>query len=197
MNFNTGAIIEGRIDRLQKANARKAAFEPGDMWCQFKVAPSCPPDKRLHIRGGVATPEGRVGATSRNDFIPDWVCDLENVDETQMTLNFTNAGYYLPFILCYYWEWILYRTLGATYAEPVFDNVIGVEVATTQEAEAQIDAFLNGYTQWYYYRMPIWAVILQNDGTTGVDYAILPVDMINRGRSYLYRDARAKCAIFP
>jgi len=197
MNFNTGAIIEGRIDRLQKANARKAAFEPGDMWCQFKVAPSCPPDKRLHIRGGTPTPEGRIGGFALNDFIPDWVCDFENEPETQMDLSFTNSGYYLPMILCYYWDWVLNRSLGGVYAEPVFDNVIGTEVATTQEAEAQIDAFLNGYTQWYYYRMPLSGVILQNDGRTGVDYAILPVDMINRGRSYLYRDARAKCAIFP
>jgi hypothetical protein len=197
MIADTRSILSARIGRLQKKRARAAAFEPNDMWCQFKVAPSCPPDKRLHIRGGIATPEQRIGAFILDDFLPDWICDFENEPETQMDLNFTNAGYYLPLILCYYWDWVLNRSLGAAYAEPVFDNVIGNEVATTQEAEAQIDAFLNGYTDWYYYRMPLWAVILQNDGQAGVDYAILPVDAVNRGRSYLYRDARAKFAIFP
>lgn len=189
--------ITTKLNRLQWEQDRADAFEPNDMWSRFKVAPSCPPDKRLHIRGGIATPELRIGAFILNDFLPNWICDFENEDETQMDLNFINAGYFLPVILCYYWNWVLNRSLGAGYEEPVFDNVIGSEAATSQEAEAQIDAFLNGYTDWYYYRMPLWGVILQNDGRAGVDYAILPIDQVNRGRSYLYRDARAQWQIFP
>jgi len=191
------SILGGHIRRLDQQEQARAVFEPNAVWSDFKIAPSCPPDKRLHIRGGIANPELRIGATSQCDFIPSWVCDFENEPETQMDLDFTNAGYYLPLILCYYWEWILYRTLGAAYAEPVFDNVIGTEVATAAEAEMQIDAFLNGYTDWYYYRMPLWSVVLQNDGQVGINYAISPIDLINRGRSYLYRDARARWAIFP
>lgn len=197
MNLDSGFPLSDRIARLRQRQEKAAAFEPNDMWSRFKVAPSCPPSKRLYIRGGIATPELRIGANILDDFIPDWVCDFENEDETQMALSFTNAGYYLPIILCYYWNWVLNRSLGAGYEEPVFDNVVGSEVATAQEAEAQIDAFLNGYTDWYYYRMPLWGVILKNDGRAGANYAILPIDQVNRGRSYLYRDARAQWAIFP
>lgn len=198
MSISGGIVINRRIASLRKGQDRDAAFEPSDLWSEFNIAAACPPDKRLYIRRGIVSAEVRIGAVVQNDFIPDWVCDFENEAETQLSLNFTNAGYYLPVILCYYWEWLLYRTYRpATYAEPVFDSVVGTEVATTQEAEAQIDALLNGHTQWYYYRMPLWSVILRNDGLVSVDYAILPIDAANRGRSYLYRDARAKYAIFP
>lgn len=189
--------MERRIVRLEQQRARKAASESDNQWYEFLVSPSCPPDKRLYIKGGAVTPSGRWGGTVQDDFIPGWTCDFENEIETQMTLNFTNANYYLGMILCYYGAWAMYRTLGGVYTDPVFDNVIGTEVATATEAEAEVDAFLNGYTQWYYYRLPLWGLIIKNDGQVGVDYAIMPIDTVNRGRSYLYRDARSNGGIFP
>ena len=185
------------VRRIEKVRERDAGFEPDDRWYNLRVTPSCPPDKNLHIRTGIVNPSGRWGVIVQDDFIPDIVCDFENVDETQMSLNFTNADYYLGIILCYAGDWAAYRTLGAAYEEPIFDNVIGNEVATAAGAEAEIDAFLNGNTQWYYYRVPLWGIVLKNDGNTGIDYAILPVDTVNRGRSYLYRDARSRGGIFP
>jgi len=186
----------GPLARMLKTQDRKAATVTDEMWYYFLVAPSCPPDKSVHIRGGISSLSGRWGAILQDDFIPDWICDFENEDETQLSLNFTNANYYLGLILCYYGDWVGYRSI-AGYEEPVFDCVVGTEVETATEAEQQIDAFLNGNTQWYYYRLPLWGVVLRNDGQTGVDYAILPVDAVNRGRSYLYRDARSRGGIFP
>ena len=185
-----------QLRRIEKIQAREAAFVQDDRWYNLMIAPSCPPDKRLHIRNGIVNPSGRWGFIMQDDFIPDTICDFENVDETQMDLNFTNADYYLGIILCYAGDWAAYRTLGAAYEEPVFDNVVGSEVATAAGAEAQIDAFLNGVDQWYYYRVPLWGVVLKNDGVVGVNYAILPVDDVYRERSYMYRDARARHSLF-
>jgi len=187
-----------RIERLETQQRREAVLEPNAKWYELSVSPYCPPDKRVHIRGGVATASQQWGFIINNDFLLDQVCDFENEPETQMALNFTNASYYLGLILCYYSDWVGYnRALGPPYDIPVFDNVIGTEVATAAEAEAEIDAFLNGNTQWYNTRMPLWGIVLRNDGQVGVNYAILPIDKVNRGRSYLYRDARSNGGIFP
>lgn len=189
--------ISERLHWLERRRDVAASVVADNKWYELACVPSCPPDRRIHIRGGIVTPSGRWGLIMVDDFIPDTICDFENQDETQMPLSFTDADYYLGLILCYYGDWAAYRTLGPAYEEPIFDNVIGTEVETATEAEGQIDAFLNGYTQWYYYRVPLCGVVLRNDGNTGVDYAILPVDAVNRGRSYLYRDARSGGGIFP
>ena len=188
--------VSSILRRLEKQQAKEAALEYDDIWYQFQVAPSCPPDKRLHIRGGIALPGFQWGAIMNTGVTPDHICDFENENDTQLPLSFANAGYYLPLILCYFGDWLAYG-IYEEFAEPVFDNVVGTEIETTTEAEAQIDAFLNGYTQWYNYRLPLYGVVLRNDGNAGVNYAILPIDLVNRGRSYLYRDARVKRGILP
>ena len=186
-----------RVQTLMMEQDREAGYEVPSRWYELLVSPSCPPDKRLHIRGGIATTSARWGWIMYNDFMPHTICDFENEGETQMTLTFTSANYYFPLILCYYGDWVAYRYFDPDrFAEPVFDNVTGTEVKTAADAEAQIDAWMNGYTDWYNYRLPLWGVVLKNDGQTGIPYAILPVDSINRGRSYLYRDCRARHNIF-
>jgi len=189
-------LIDRRIQRLEKQQQRTAGYDPPGRWFECLVAPSCPPDKRLHIRGGTATASAVWGWIMGTDFVPDTICDFENETETQMNLIFDNANYYLPIILCYYWEWVAQRVYYDEWTTYIFTNVIGVEVATAPEAEAQIDAWMNGYTQWYHDTMPLWGVVLKNNGQAGVHYAIQPIDQVNRGRSYLYRDARARHNIF-
>lgn len=190
MTYSAGIV--GRLYTLKKDQNRAASFEGNQTWYDFLVAPSCPPDKRLHIRGGNATSEDNFDGSIYDSFTPTIVCDFENEAETQLALSFTNADYYLPIILCYYGDWIGYRTFHPTYELPIFDCPIGNEVASAAEAESQIDTWLNGYTAWAYYRFPLRGVVLRNDGQVGVNYAIMPIDMVNRGRGYLYRDARAR-----
>jgi len=186
------AGIDLRLRTLERQQERQSAYVETPRWYDFLVAPSCPPDKRLHIRGGYAAESyGFDGAMQQSDT-PDVVCDFENEEETDMALVFTNADYYLPIILCYYGDWISFRTINPPDFElPIFDNVTGTEVATAAEAEAQIDAWMNGYTDWAYYRFPLRGVVLRNSGVTGVHYEILPIDYVNRGQSYLYRDVRS------
>jgi len=185
------------LRKMDKQLQKTAGYEPDNWQYEFRVAPSCPPDKRVHIRGGIATPSGQWGTIMASDFLPDLTCDFEDSTTTDMLLNFINANYFLPIILCYFGDYVAYHTVDDTYSEPTFDNVIGTESETAAAAEAQIDGFLNGVGQWYYYRFPLTGIVFKNDGYAGVDYAIMPIDKVNRGRSYLYRDARSHGGIYP
>jgi len=182
--------INARLKRVEQNQAVQSVTVEVQRAYEFTVAPSCPPDKRLHIRGGYATASDGFDGTLLVSTTPSVICDFENQDETDMALQFSNTSWYLPIILCYYGDWIASRTLGVAYETPIFDNVTGVEVETPAEAEAQIDAWMNGYTEWSYYRFPLHGVVLRNDGSINTNYAILPIDLVNRSRSYLYRDAR-------
>lgn len=186
-----GMMLAGVVIDLTRSMKQYASNAPrGDMQYEFRVAPSCPPDKRLHIRSGIAVPSVRWSAFIEDDYIPYTICDFENQGETDMDLSFTNAGHYLPIILCYAQAWLDDRT------EPIFNNVAGTETATALDAEGQIDGFLNGVENWYYERLPLCGVILKNNGYVDVSYAIEPIDAVPRGRSYIYRDARSSGGIF-
>lgn len=195
--MNPGAVVERRLQGMERRRDRTKAIEPNRQWYELLVRASCPPDKRVHVSGGVVSPSGRWGWILQMDFVPNWTCDFENDEETDMLLQFTNTGYYLPVILCYGGNWLNTRSPDGYEEMPILDNVIGTEVETAAEAEAQINAWLNGVEDWYYYRCPLWAVVFKNDGITGINYAIEPIDAVNRGRSYLYRDARSGGGIFP
>ena len=195
------SILNRGVRKLERQQRQAAGYEPPGRWHEFLVRPSCPPDKRVHISGGIVTPSAYWGFIQQNDFLPEWVCDFEEGIRTGMNLVFTNANYYLPIILCYWYDFAAYYTYYEinyppdgwfTWEDQPFDNVIGTEVATTVEAEAQIDAWMNGSTDWYKELMPLWGIVFKNDGQTEVNYAILPIDAVNRGRSYLYRDCRAR-----
>lgn len=187
----TQQLLGSVVRRIWRREETLAAFDVPGRWYELSVTPSCPPDKRLQIRGGTVTASPYWLWVMNNDFVPDMVCDFENEEETGLALSFSSAEHYLPIILCYYYYWIQYRTVGAD-EPPYFDCVVGTEVATSIEAEAQIDAWLNGYTQWYKETLPLWGVVFKNDGVVGIPSSILPIDSVNRGRSYLYRDARMR-----
>ena len=188
------STLDRRVQRLEQRQQQSGSNDPPGRWWELLVAPSCPPDKRLQIRSGTVSTAGHWGWIMQNDFVPDMVCDFESEEETDLDLVFTNVGYYMPIILCYAGDWA--SGGGDIEDPPYFDSVVGIEAATSTGAEAQIDAWLNGSTQWYYYRVPLWGVVLKNNGQIDLSYAIEPVDAVNRGRSYLYRDCRARHNMF-
>lgn len=192
------SVMRG-IRRLERQQAAEAAFEPDNLWYQLRVAASCPPDKTLNIRGGVMTPAYQWAVFEYTDILPSVVANFEDEEETQLSLSFTNAGHFLPIILCYHYDWLSYQGYNDpdVYENPVFDNVVGTEVATSAGAEAQVDGFLNGVDQWYFERLPLCGVIFKNDGNTDVPYAFEEIDQVNRGRSYIYRDARVRRGAMP
>ena len=191
MSYDAG--LGKRVKELERQQQGAAGFDLPGRWYELLVTPTCPPSRQLNIRGGTVTASPMWLWIMQRDFVPDMVCDFTVELETTLPLRFSNAGWYLPIILCLEGEWVAYGIPGASRADPpYFQPVVGDEVETSTQAEAQIDAWLNGYTQWYYYLVPLCGVVFKNNGVVDTDCSILAIDAVNRGRSYLYRDARMR-----
>ena len=68
--MNKLGITEGRIGQLEKVQNNEAASSSNNRAYEFKTAPSCPPDKQIHIRGGIVNPSGNWGfIINSGDFI--------------------------------------------------------------------------------------------------------------------------------
>lgn len=161
-----------RVKRLGKAEARAAAYVTDPEHYQFRVAVSCPPDTRLHMRGGLMYDQYDGDA----QFVADETIDL--TDPAQMmgqTYTFTVANAYLIYVL-------------ALYVVPLANEYLllgsDVEYATAAEAEQELATLYD--QDWWNVTYPLCGLVLRNDGTVGTGYHILPVDRVNRGRSYVW-----------
>jgi len=183
------SILDRRLGRLERQEAKRRNEMNTWQWYSFLVAPTCPPSTSIAIRPGLALPAIRYGLVQQDTYTGPQTCDFTDTATTGYAANFTNAGYYVGFILCYNSVWMLNNAASSQ----VF-TLIGAaaEYATSAEAEEEIRLLLNGGDDWIYAVFPLWAVVLKNNGTTGTDGAVLPVDAVNRGRSYLFKDARQR-----
>ena len=170
-----------RLQRIESTKAAQAGHVADPEHFQFRIACSCPPDKRIHMRGGLM-----YNANTRDGwFVESTTIDLTNDSQVGLIFNFDNANYYLS---CY-----VRLTDGGSSAPYTFGIVgDGVEYATSGEAEqALIDYAELGFAWGSAY--PLCGIILRNDGNALTDHAFLPIDPINRGRSYLWpRDWRPR-----
>ena len=209
--MNELGLLSRRTNRLQKQLDRGKTQNPVIQDYDFMVTPTCPPSTSISIRSGkawrnaaywfvigynVEKPTVTIDITTERILKNDWPNPGIPLD-----LSFANAYYYKAMVLVYNLDWIFYEQYGEEY---VIDQckfyylAADTEYATAGEAEAEIDLMLNGglcggereQGLYYEYAFPIWSIILCNTGVTGVEGQIQPIDQVNRGRSYLYRDLR-------
>lgn len=158
---------------------QESALDPD----QFRVAASCPPDKEVHVRGGLMwyTPASAGGSPGAG-----WDVDDQDVDFTDADFNaattFANANYF---------QGIVIGLEDGQYGGGTGISIhgAGTEVATAILAEARIEAILDSTQPWES-DFPLCGIVLKNDGTTATAGSILPIDPVNRGRSYIWRDVR-------
>lgn len=175
----------------------KRGFEPGADWYQFRTAPSCPPDKRIHMRGGLGWNGPGYSWTDSPYYgwwVPDRIADLEDTDSVTVDITFTTAGYYLGYALAL----LIPEAPDSPAANDWNFTLIGTddEQATAQEAEDDLLTWLQqsnwGVWAWrgdalgYEVGYPLCGMVLKNDGTVGAGAHILPIDSVNRGRSYIF-----------
>lgn len=121
--------------------------------------------------------------------LPDLTIDLTDAEQVTTDVTFSNAGWYLCYAL------LLTMPLSVTAPEAgdwtfwLFGD--DVEIETAQEAESYMAIHTlvdRGPWGWgfAFQGYPLAGLILRNDGTIGPGCPILPVDLINRGRSYLW-----------
>lgn len=175
-----------RCVRLDKQREIRAGVVDEPLSDHFRVSVSCPPDTRVHIRGGNVW-EGTIWIGVGNGYyIADYTTDFAEPDNIDgYTGNFGTADYFMG---------VLFGR--AFYGEDNFVIWSGNEFATAAEAEQDIQNVALRDSPWYGYDynggLPLCGIVLKNDGRTGLDGAVLPIDAVNRGRSYYWRDLRPR-----
>ena len=188
--------LQGRLDRLRQQNQRQDVFVERENWDMFRVAPSCPPSKQVHVRGGRIYATYNPTGADVDDYeyrawtVPPLIADLGDVNSVYVDVGFSNANWYQLFLLelrlpgeiegpaASDWSFYLHGTLD--------------EFETSCEAELWLDSedFQKSFP-WRHESIdivsyPLCGLILRNDGQTGSGGHILPVDLVNRARSYLW-----------
>jgi len=173
-------ILEGQVKRLERQRRRRAGTAQN--WDQYRytLSPSCPPSTTVHVRGGLwgdLASFGGVGMTPSADF------DLSDSASTGRDALFVNADYYVFYWLSVDYEGDrLYVGGGATTWWYEFETAAEAEIAAMANDCPQ----LHNFPPWDY-GIPVGCLILRNNGNI-VDYnQFLPIDQVNRGRSYVLR----------
>jgi hypothetical protein len=178
--------------RIQAAARAVEGPEAGDWGAfYFLPAPSCPPDTRVHVRGGrlwqvwdgvpwlipsgaadLADPAGSGvwGATTSPLYSPS----------EHYIISFDTAGYYRVYTL------VVKVPADAGMEFYLVDLEAEAEFATAAEAEAAWPGTASWDTEAWYQGFPVCGLVLRNDGRAGTPGAILDIDRVNRGRSYIW-----------
>lgn len=195
----------GKIEReIDSSKSRTNTIQDYD----FTVMPTNPPSTAVIVRAGKgwrnATTWAVIGynvekPTTTIDFASDvFGQHLTATTSKYLSLSFSSPYYYKAVSIGYDGDWLFYEQYGSDEYDFKWGYYGGeTEYATVAEAEAEIDALLNGDKITAYggpynsngtntYQMPLWSFVLRNDGADG----IMPIDRLNRGRSYTYRDMR-------
>jgi hypothetical protein len=182
--------LQERVSGLERKQATQGANVEEHLSDHFRVAVSCPPDTRLHMRGGNVFEGSTWLGTGRGYYIESYTADLGDPDTIDnYTGNFDNAYYYIGVIFGREFYGFEHYIIGGT-----------VEYATAAGAEAYIETVALRLAPWQpglvvpvgQGGLPLCAVVLRNDGRTGIDGAIMPIDRVNRGRSYYWKDVRPR-----
>lgn len=198
------SVLDGRLRRLEKQQQRQAGTVRSADDYQFTVSPTCPPSTSITYHGGLAW--WTVAEIYPAGFhIPGYTVDLTDPDKVSVrvtpgyTYTFTNAYWYAPCVLGLasdIWPppeppatWpteppddilFLYGDVGAPYL---------AEFETAAEAEVACREIRADFAVPY--GIIIAGLILRNNGNTVEPNQYQPVDMMNRGRSYLFGGRRS------
>ena len=197
------------LGRLRKTTDRQSAFVPQESWNQFRVSPTCPPSTRLYVRRGRIYAGYNPTRADIDDWefhawtVPSLSADVADPDSVTIDVTFTTANYYQFFFL--------ELRVPAVIEEPnesdwsFYLHGTGDEFGAAPEAELWLDSYdFQRSSPWDHgdidvdtVAYPLCGLVLRNDGRTGVSGAILPIDLVNRGRSYIWpRDMRPITSIY-
>lgn len=189
MTFPDWRVGEPQICRVirGRTECRSASHWVRDpQWDSLKAAPSCPPDKRIHVRGGQIYSEhaGDVLAY-RGWWLENSIADIGDASSVGRDVTFATANVYLAYAL-------VLRVPDDPDNLTFYLVGSGNEVATGALAEVDLaDSMMTSSSGPWWWGYPLCGLILKNNGTVGPGCPILPIDAVNRGRSYMWpRDLR-------
>jgi len=195
--------LQQRVNSLQTQANRYGGFVQDESWYQFRVSPTCPPSKELHMQGGRMYATYNPTGADLDDYeyrawtVPSLTADLADVNSVTVDVTFEHAGYYQFFILELRIPLVVEQPSASDWW--FYLHTIYNEFATAGEAEAwsQSEAFQYDpdedcawkhppYPNTAFVAYPLCGLVLKNDGNPGGGCPILPVDLVNRGRSYMW-----------
>lgn len=194
------AIASNRVRGLERQQKRRGGYVENADSYSFTIAPTCPPSTSVVFRGGLVWwPSSAIFPFCY--FMPSYTVDLADSDKISVRLAyqnynyiFTNAYWYVPAMLVlssygldYHDEWpddipedSIYLA-GTTRVAPYMEEFeTAAEAENRMGANEQLDASRQ-------YGFVTTSIILRNNGDTESPNAWMPIDLINRGRSYLFR----------
>jgi hypothetical protein len=175
-----------RVALLEQEQERAAAFEQPWNWWSFKVQPTCPPSTSIRYPADYMF--GDCYRRQSNWSVEAATCDLTDSDDSGLSITFANAGYYTDLTL---------QLRDGGEFEPAVKLVVynsGSEYATAAEAEnaAYPDVSSGVLVGEWLDDYPLCIVIARNNGNTAEENQFMPIDNVNRGRSYLWHDIRPR-----
>ena len=207
-------LLQRRLDALRAKTQRLGGFLAQESWNQFRVAATCPPSTRLHVRGGRFYSGNNPTIADIDDYekrawtVPALVADVGDLDSVGVDVTFANAHYYQFFVL----ELRIPKVIEEPTASDwwFYIHTIYNEFATAGEAEAYLmtSEFQNDpdenccwkhppYPHTEFVAYPLCGLVLRNNGQIGSGCPILPIDPVNRGRSYMWPvDFRSLTSIY-
>ena len=201
---NVWNVLDGRIRRLEKQQQQQAGTVQNADDYQFTVSPTCPPSTRLTVRGGF-TWWTAAEINPAGFYIPTYTVDIADPDKVSVsilpgyTYTFTNAYWYAPCVLGLSSDVWPPPEPPETWSSTPPDNMLFLygdvgdpyhaEFETAAEAEAACQEIRADFAVAY--GIVIAGLILRNNGNTAEANQYQPVDMVNRGRSYLFGGRRS------
>jgi hypothetical protein len=180
--------INKAISQLEKDRARQERQRRTTPYEQFRMGATNPPSTSVTISGGWGGFIGLGGYWHR----PTTALDLADYSVTRRR----NTAFANPYWYGFYWMAISMTDLTRVYIGGGADFMAGAgdsqrwfpqyETAVEAEQGAQEGYWqLHTYPPWDYGPM-LGCVILRNNGNTTEANQFMPIDPVNRGRSYIW-----------
>lgn len=191
MGWSVGGNVR-RLERLRDRQAAAGEIQQGPT--DFSLACTCPPSTSIVFRGGLSWWDN-ASIWPAGFIIPTYKVDLADKSKCSVGLNtseigyvFTNANWYLAAVA------VLSDQLWSVPEHPPFpdtvpDGAIELGIATDEletagEAEGRFRALRGDVVAQY--GIVIGGIIIRNSGNIIDENQYMPIDPINRGRSYLF-----------
>ena len=179
--------MTSRVRALERQNARASAYtEPNYQW-DFRASPTCPPTTAFHARGGMVwgDPSQWNGASW---YVSGSTYDMADIGDSGDAFWFSNPYYYIPAAVMLRWS----GTPGTT--PPLYIITGSAEYATAAQAEeAAYPAWPGGaFMADAALGIPFAILVMRNNGNTTLVNQYQPIDRVNRGRSYIFKNLKMR-----
>jgi hypothetical protein len=175
------------VRSLVRRQDRRAAYVENADTYRFRLSPTCPPSTSIHFHGGLAW-WPVYSLYPAGFFIPSYTVDLLDTTKTYGEFIFDNANWYVAALLGVDQDMWPPPEPPDTWPDTLPDNCLYIyssdEFETAAEAEVGVRQLSGEVVSFW--SVCMGGIVLRNNGNT-IDYnQFMPIDPINRGRSYIF-----------